>query len=152
MDSARTTRSPMLVLVLAVAAHLVASLLRDRLIPSSLSGLALSLDVSLLYLIVLMPGVIVGWMLRRNVLEWGFLAGLLSETSRQGLSMLLQWLELPPVPELNGPSPGDLAALVYTSLPSAFIGAAGGAAGWVLAIRKARLGAAPATAIGSSGE
>jgi hypothetical protein len=138
MESVQRTRSPFLAVAVAIAAYIIASLARDQLLPVSESTLGRTLDVSLLYTVILLPGVIVGWMLRRGVLEWGFLAGLLSESLRQGLGAVLAWSQLPSGSEVVGPGAAHIAAMVYTSLPSAVIGAAGGAVGLVLAKRAGR--------------
>jgi hypothetical protein len=136
MDNTGKRHSAAIALAVGVAAYVLASHARQTLLVEPESRLGQALDMSLLYVIVLLPGVIVGWLLRRSVLEWGFLCGLLSEATRLVLSVLLDWIQLSEHERAITSVGGDyFASVVYLSLPSAVLGAAGGAVGSVLDAR-----------------
>jgi hypothetical protein len=129
-------RSPALIVIAAAFAYVIASALRDQIpVESNASMLVRSLDVSLLYVVILLPGVIVGWLLRRHVLVYGFLAGILGDTMRQAITAWLQWATLDAAPggAALGPDLWSVVTLMVTAIPAGVIGAAGGGVGYVLA-------------------
>jgi hypothetical protein len=119
----------------AIAAYVVVSYARQTILPDPQSELGRTLDITLLYVIILLPGVVVGWMLRRAVLEWGFLCGLLADTVR---SLFTAWIQLSDIPEgveVEGFGLSEFSGIVLHAVPSAVIAAAGAAVGYVFAIR-----------------
>ena len=139
MEGTPLRRSPAPVILAAALAFVIASALRDqiRVDPGYASTLVRSLDVSLLYVVILLPGVIVGWLLRRRVLMWGFCAGMLGDILRQVITAWLRWsmLDVAPDTEVLGLDIQSLVSLVFMALPAGVISAAGGAVGYVLATR-----------------
>ena len=135
--SASSRQSPVTVIIGAALAYVVAMVARGFLVPDSVvaTHLARSLDVSLLYAITLLPGIVVGTLCGRRVLEFGFAAGALGEVLRAGSQMALAVMTTPETFQMDVPWLSTLLGSLIQALPSGVLGAAGGAVGYVFRVR-----------------
>jgi hypothetical protein len=127
MDSRE--RSAWLLILLGACLYAMASTLRHSLLPGS--GLA---SEGLLFLIVLSPGVLVGYFRPRRVLEMGFVAGVVADAAYQLGSLFHEALIHSAVASV--PTAAYTDSLLH-ALPAGILSAAGGAVGYVLRVRQA---------------
>jgi len=130
-------RSALVVVIGAALAYVVAMVARSIFVPDSVTEthLGRSLDISLLYAITLLPGIAVGSLCGRRVLELGFAAGALGEILRAGAQLAVAVTSTPDTVQMNVPWLSTLLGSLIQALPSGVLGAAGGAVGYVFYAR-----------------
>src|SRR5215469_15430832 len=134
MDSRE--RPTWLLILLGAFLYSIASSVRHALPPGS--GVA---SEGLLFVIILSPGVLVGYFRPRRVLEMGFIAGVIADAAYR-LGYLLHEAFIHSA-VASVPTSAYMDSLL-DALPVGILSAAGGAVGYVLRVRKA-----PATSTSS---
>src|SRR6266853_2382376 len=111
--------------------YAIASALRRYLLPQSFGGVP---SEALLFLILLAPGAVVGYLRPRRVLEYGFIAGVIGDITYR-LGDLLHTAVVHGVAITSIPSFAVMGSVVG-ALPVGILSAAGGALGYVLRVRR----------------
>ena len=128
-----------LVLLAGVCVYVIASMLRRYVFAQSLTGM---LSEIFLFLILLAPGAVVGYLRPRRVLELGFVAGFVSDIAYR-VCDLLSTAILVDAPLGTIPVSSFMMGTLKGALPVGVLGAAGGALGYVLRVRRNGILSAP---------